>query len=132
MAWQATHNSAGLTINGIIHLGPTGATVFYWIISALGAGFALAAFMLAGWRIARPQSLEVGTYALLLPYGRFLTRTAHIAYSDIQDIAEIGVTGERFLYVSAKGLRYTIVASLFPDNAHYVAVRDYLISHAPH
>src|SRR5438132_6347408 len=82
MADKATHNTVGLIINGIITLGPNGATTFYWVISALGAGFVLLALLLTVRRIASPQVLEVGTDALLLPHGRFQRQMSRIAYSD--------------------------------------------------
>jgi hypothetical protein len=131
MAYKAAHNTVGLIINGIITLGPTGATVFYWIIAALGAGFVLLALLLTARRIASPQVLEVGADALLLPHGRLQRQTSRIAYSDIQSVSEVKVSGQTFLYVIAGGLRYTITASLFPDTGSYVAVRDFLVSHAP-
>jgi hypothetical protein len=46
-------------------------------------------------------------------------------------VSEVKVSGQTFLYVIAGGLRYTITASLFPDTGSYVAVRDFLVSHAP-
>jgi len=131
MAYKATQNNVGLTINGIITLGPTGATAFYWVISALGAGFVLMAVLLTVRRIASPQELELGTDALFLPHGGFQRQISRIAYADIQSVAEVRVSGETFLYVTATGLRYTIIASLFPDAETYAAVRDFLVSHAP-
>jgi hypothetical protein len=131
MSYKATHNTVGLIINGIITFGPTGATVFYWVIAALGAGFVLMSLLLAVRRIASPRILEVGVDALFLPHGRFQTQISRIAYSDIQSVSEVKVSGQTFLYVIAGGLRYTITASLFPDTASYVAVRDFLVSHGP-
>jgi hypothetical protein len=131
MAYKATNNTLGLTINGIITLGPTGATVFYWVIAAFGAVFVLLAFLLTVRRIASPQVLEVGTDALSLPHGRLQRRTSHIAYADIKSVSEFQVSGQTFLYVTAGGLRYTITASLFPDTESYKVVRDFLASHAP-
>ncbi len=130
MAYKAAHNTVGLIINGIITLGPTGATVFYWVIAGLGAGFVLLALLLTARRISSPQVLEVGTDALSLPHGRFQRQTSRIAYADIQSVSEVEVSGQRFLYVTAGGLRYTITASLFPDTDSYTAIRDFLISHA--
>lgn len=46
MAHKATNNSVGLILNGVITIGATGATVFYWVISALGAGFVALALLL--------------------------------------------------------------------------------------
>lgn len=131
MAYKATHNTVGLIINGIITLGPTGATVFYWVISTLGAGFVLMAILLTLRRIASPQTLELGTDALFLPHGRFQRQISRIAYADIQSVSEFQVSGQTFLYVTASGLRYTITASLFPDMETYSSVREFLVSHAP-
>lgn len=131
MAYKATHNNVGLSINGIITLGPTGSTVFYWVISALGAGFVLMAILLTVRRIASPQALELGTDALFLPHGRFQRQISRIAYADIQSVSEVRVSGQTFLYVTASGLRYTIAASLFPDMETYSGVREFLVSHAP-
>jgi hypothetical protein len=129
MAYKAAHNTVGLTINGVVTLEPAGATVFYWIISALAAGFVFLALVEMARRIANPRILEMGTDALLLPYGRFQKQTSRIAYSEIQSVSEVQFSGQKFLYVTAGGLRYTITASLFPDGESYVAVRDFLVSH---
>ena len=131
MAYKAAHNTVGVIINGIITLGPTGATAFYWIISSLGAGFVLMAILLTVRRIASPQVLELGTDALFLPHGFFQRQTSRIAYADIQNVSEVQVSGQTFLYVTAGGRRYTITASLFPDLETYSDVRAFLTSYAP-
>jgi hypothetical protein len=131
MGYKAAHNSVGLTINGIITLGPPGATVFYWVIAATAGCFVLLALMLAARRLADPRILEVGTDSLLLPFGWFRTRTSRIPYSEIQSVSEVVISGQRYFYVTAGGLRYTINASLFPDDDSYFAVRDFLSSHVP-
>jgi hypothetical protein len=128
MGYKAAHNSVGVIINGIITLGPFGATVFYWIIAALGAGFVVVGLLLTVRRIANPQILEMGTDALLLPHGRFQRLKLRIAYSEIQGASEVEVSGQKFLYVFAGGARFTVTASLFADDESYVAVRDFLIS----
>jgi hypothetical protein len=130
MGYMAAHNTAGLVVNGIITLGPTGATAFYWVISASSAGFVLMALLLTARRMASPQVLELGPEALLLPHGFFQMRTSRIAYAEIQTLSEGRVSGQAFLYVTAGGLRYTITASLFPDGETYAEVRDFLGSHS--
>ena len=126
MAYKATHNAGGLIIDGIITLGRTGATAFYWVIAALAAGFVLFALVLAVRRIAFPRILEVGADALSLPHGPWQRHITRIAYPDIQDLSEVEISGQRFLYVTVGGRRYTITASLFPDAHSYTAVRDFL------
>ncbi|MCW1923830.1 hypothetical protein OKA05_14780 [Luteolibacter arcticus] len=130
MGYKAAHNTAGLTINRIITLGPTGATAFYWVISALGAGFVLAAIVAIARRIARPKVLELGTEALLLPHGILQRQTSRIAYADIVNVSEVQVSGQTFLYVTVGGLRYTITASLLPDKETYSDIRAFLDSQA--
>jgi hypothetical protein len=129
MAYKATQNNVGLIINGIITLGASGATAFYWVITALCGMFVLAALVLTLRRIVNPQVLELETDALLLPHGFLQTRTSRIPYTDIQELSEDQVSGQTFLYLTAYGRRFTISASLFSDTATYVAVRDFLLSH---
>ncbi len=128
MAYLAISNDKGLNINGIFTIGPTGASVFYWIIAALGAGFVVACFMLAIIRIANPTVIELCQNELLLPTGRFHKQVTRIAYSDIQGISEVCVSGQTFLYVTASGIRYTVVASLFSSKNNYNAVKEFLLS----
>ena len=130
MAYKARHNTRGLVLNGIITLEPAGATVFYWVMALLAAGFVLIAFLMTVNRLSSPRYLEVGTDALLLPHGRFQRQISRIAYADIQSVSEGQVSGQRFLYIHAGGLRYTLTASLLPDNDTYNAVKDLLISRA--
>ena len=58
MGHKAAHNTAGVIINGIITLGPEGATRFYWVICALGLAFVFVSVLLTARRIASPRVLE--------------------------------------------------------------------------
>jgi hypothetical protein len=127
-AYKAATNDAGLILNGIITLEPAEATVFFWVIAALGAGLVLLALLLTTRRITSPHVLEIGTDAMLLPHGLFQMHTSRIPYSDIQGISEVELYGQRFLRITAAGQRYTITSSLLPDADSYVAVRDSLRS----
>lgn len=129
MALEAMDNKTGLIINGVIKLDTVGATIFYWVISALAAGFVLLGFLLMGLRILRHQILELGTESLLLPSGFMQRKLSTITYEDIEKVSEVEVSGQRFLYVNAKGIRYTITASLFPDKKIYEEVKNFLVSH---
>lgn len=128
MAYRAIHNTVGLSIDGIITLGPAGATGFYWVVAAGGAGFVLLALLLTFRRIASPQVFELGTDALLLPHGFMQRQLTRIAYSDIEGLSEVQVSHHTFLYVSVAGRRFTIIAAAFPDKESYLGVRDFLLS----
>lgn len=128
MAREALNNNAGIIINGVISLGTNGATIFYWVMSALGAGFVILGLLLIGRRIASHQVLELGTESLILPYGFMQRKTSIIAYADIEKVSEVEVSGQKFLYVHAKGLKYTVNASLFPNKETYAEVKSFLAS----
>ncbi len=128
MGYKAAHNSAGVIINGLVTLGPAGATVFYWIVAATAGLFVLAAIAITLRRILSPKVLELTTDSLLLPYGFLQKKTSRIAYADIQRVEEIQISGQTFLYVTAGGLRFTITASLLPDKDSYTAISNFLRS----
>jgi len=128
MACKAANNRIGATFGNMFRLGPQGATIFYWIISAFSAAFVIWSLLLVMRRLFNPKVLEVGTDALLLPHGRFQRQTSRIAYSDIQQITEAKISGQRFLHVIVGGRKYMITASLFPDNDSYTTLKDFLIS----
>jgi hypothetical protein len=132
MAHEAIHNGVGLIINGIFRLGPEAATMFYWCIAALGGMFVLMALLLTVRRIANPQVLVFETDAFLLPHGFLQTHISRISYTDIQDVSEVQVSRQTFLYITAYGRRFTITASLLPDTSSYVAIKDFLLSNARH
>ncbi len=45
MGHEAMHNTRGLIINGIIHLGPAGATNFYWLMALASGAFVVIAVL---------------------------------------------------------------------------------------
>lgn len=128
LAHEASQNTAGLILNGVIELGPVGATRFYWVLAALCAGFVAAAAAALVLRVVRPQVLELGTDAMNVPGGFFQRRLSRVAYADIQDVSEVKISGQTILYVVAGGRRVAVAASLFADRASYAAVREFLDS----
>jgi len=132
MAHKAMHNSAGLIINGIITLGPTGAIVFYWVIAAACGVFVLGSLIFTIRRVVSPKVLELGTDALILPHGFLQTKVARVPYSEIQSLSEAKVSGQTFLYITAGVRRFTITASLLGESEIYLAVKSFLASRAPH
>ena len=128
MAHKAITNTVGLTINGVITLGPSGANVFYWTISGLGGGFVLAGVLLAIVRIVNPATLELSSTELLIPYGWFMKKHSRVVLADIDRVAEVEASGQRFLYVFAVGMKHTITASLMPSKSSYAEVKAILSS----
>jgi hypothetical protein len=113
----AARNHRGLIINGIIRLGPQGATVFYWSLFGASAAFVLMSLFLVYHRLRYRQRLVLGPSTITVPASRWSRRTEEIAYADIRDLVTTEVSGQRFLQVVHPGGKYTIVASMLPSRA---------------
>lgn len=129
---EANTNTRGMTIDGVIALGPQGATNFLWTMCAASGAFVLMAVLLTLRRVFCPKILELGPHALVLPHGFFQARTARIPYAEIHDLAETRVNRQVFLHVISGGRKYAITAALFSEAGDYAFVKDFLVSVATH
>lgn len=123
---KAARNDRGLIVAGLLEFGPEGATVFYWVLAACGAGFVVLAAVLAYHRLAYRQRVALGPDGLIVPASRWSGGETEIAYRDIRGLSTARVAGQRFLYVDHPGGRYTMTASLLPSRAVFDEIRDVL------
>lgn len=123
---KAANNDRGVIINRIIELGPDGATAFYWGLAALSAGFVTIAAFLAYHRVTFHQRLAFGPAAMTVPASRWSREEKEIAYRDIASLSEATISGQRFLYVTHTGGKYTITASMLPSKAAFGEVCELL------
>jgi hypothetical protein len=121
-AWfcvKALHNDRGLILNGIIRLSPANATIFYWVMSGLGAGFVVAAVLLVGVRLMNPQRIMLTDDSLTLPRSRWSSQEQHILLREIGGVQLTEVYGQRFAYILHPGGKATIAASMLPNDADF-------------
>lgn len=88
MAEQANTNDRGLIINGLIHLGPDGADIFYAVMALLSAGMSAGAAY-AIYKYSRYASFEVvlGAKSMKIPVPAFrATGDGKIRYRDIRAV----------------------------------------------
>jgi hypothetical protein len=123
---KAANNDRGLIINGIVELGPEGATVFYWVLTAASMGFVAAAVLIAYHRLTYRQRLAFGRSALIVPAWRWSRQEKEIAYQDIRELSTATISGQRFLNITHRGGKFTITASLLPSKAAFEEVRELL------
>lgn len=124
---KALGNQVGLTINGILQLGPKGATVFYWILCVLSLGFVAAAAFLSFHRLTRQQRLAFTADAIFLPSSRWSSDEIAIPYHEIVKLATAEISGQRFLYLYRNdNTKFTITASLLPTKVAFDEVRTLL------
>ena len=126
LGFKAANNERGVTINHLIELGPDGATAFFWSLTACSCGFVAIAVHLAYHRIAFRQRLAFGPASLTVPVSRWSHVEKEIAYSDIKELTERTISGQRFLYVTHPGGKYTITAAMLPSRAVFDEVCELL------
>ena len=112
-------NDRGLIINGLIHLSPSGAKVFYWVLALASFAFVLAAAFIAYVRLTTTQRIAVTADGMLFPAGRWTARECHVPFDSITALKHIEVHGQVFLYVYADGLRYTVVKDMLPAKGDF-------------
>ena len=119
---KAATNVQGLVIDGIIELGVTGATVFFWILCALSVGFVIAAILLFYQRIRFPQRIVFGESSLEVPVKRGTHDRVEIAYRSIGEMSVAQMHGQKWLEVTHAGGTFTIMASLLKSDAVFEEV----------
>ncbi|MDR0780348.1 MAG: hypothetical protein LBF16_06595 [Pseudomonadales bacterium] len=122
----ATNNDRGLIINGSLELGQSAATTFYWILSALSAGFVILSAFLAYHRLTFQQRLVFSATALSAPASRWSRKKQTIAYRDITALSQAKVSGQTFLYLTHTGGKYTLAAAMLPSKTAFTEVCELL------
>lgn len=107
---MASANTRGLILNGIIDLGPAGASTFYWALTALSVLFVLA----AGWAIFTTlvhgvPDVVLTDDAISFPIGFPTKRSFRLPYSDITGLSRSEVNGQRFLTLHTATKKHHIV-----------------------
>ena len=124
---KALRNEQGLVINGIIQLGPTGATIFYWTLCILSFGFVVAAGLCALHRIITNQRLAFTSDAILLPFSRWSSKEIAIPYDEIVKLSSVEISGQRILYLYRNNnTKFTIAASMLPSRESFDEVCVFL------
>lgn len=123
---KAANNNRGVIINGLIELGPDGATNFYWALAAVSAGFIVLAGFLAYHRVTFRQRLIFGQAAMTVPVSRWSREEKEIPYREVLALSEATISGQRFLYVTHLGGKYTVTASMLPSKAAFAEVCELL------
>lgn len=115
LLWRkAATNQRGLIINGLIELGPDGATTFYGVFAALGAAI-FVMFALMAWHNLTAPPLVLSTDSITIP--ALFKGPAAIPYASISDLAMINWSREVVLQIVHADGKTNIVASMLPKGA---------------
>lgn len=115
MSWMAMGNDRGLVLNGLIHLGPSGATIFYWCIAAVGAAFVAIALPAMFVGLFTSHQVTLTSTDVSARKSAFSRKPTVVKLSDIRDLSLQAVQGDRFLNIYHTNGRLTIIKSHLPD-----------------
>src|SRR5688500_3435530 len=91
---KADSNDRGLIINGIIELGVEGATITYWVLTALSIGFVVMSGALMVIRVGGSQVVALTGDSLISPKSRWSKEEVSVEYRDIQQLSTSEVSGQ--------------------------------------
>lgn len=117
MGHIASDNARGLVINGIIHLGPEGATILMWSIAAMGAVFVAFSVPLMVVGLVSKRRLTLSATELSVPKYGFSRSYTVLRLADIRHMSTHAVNRQRFLRLVHAHGKLTITASLLPSLA---------------
>ena len=106
---KASTNTKGLILNGIIEFSPSGASTFYWVLTALSILFVLA----AGWMIVTTlvhgvPDVVLTIEAISFPVGFPIKRPFRLPYAEITGLSQSEVSGQRILTLHTAAKKHHI------------------------
>jgi hypothetical protein len=130
MLHEASGNTRGLIINGIIRLSPGEATIFYYVVAAIGLAFVPLSLFALYIALTRKTVVVLGPSAITAPGGiRKQERT--ITYGDIKSIQHRMVHRQEFVTITPRtGKTISIAATLLPSKDAFTQVRTELTARA--
>ena len=127
LAQMAMTNDRGLSIDYIINLDTTGATIFDWACAgfcAVGCLISIAA--MANTRFS-PKELKIDENEIIIPYGFFQSNTRRIGYGEITGLSETTVSRQTLLYLHTPSGKVAILESHLPSKDDYEDVKQFLV-----
>ena len=119
LGWKALGNDSGVILNGVLTLSENGASIFYWILTALSLGFVVLAVIFIVQNVLSPQVVQITKGFVSIPLGFLKKKIKQIEFSDVTDFYETEVQGQRFFYLYTPQKKYYLNRVLMPSNEAY-------------
>lgn len=116
--WQTLTNERGLVIEGLIHLGPSGARGFYGGLTALSLGFVVTACVVMIVYSGRTLEVVLDDAGLTTPGPVWrLAASRSVRFADVTQVREQKVSGQHFITLIAPAQKVWIAKGHLPDGA---------------
>lgn len=112
----ALTNDRGLILNGIIELETGSATIFYWVLTALCAGFVFVGLVATVRSLGAPHEVVLDRIAISAPKGVTGKIVVTVPYARITDLKVSQVKSQKFLAVHHADGKLTITRSMLPTH----------------
>lgn len=131
MGHEAMVNDRGLIINGVIHLEPGGATVFYWCIAAVCAAFVAVGIPASIVGLLSSHRVTLTATEISAPRFGFSRKPTVVKLSDVEHVHLQVVQKHRFLTIHHSGGKLSITESFLPSRAVFEELCAAIVSRAP-
>lgn len=117
MVYTALTNEQGLIINRVIHLGPMGATIFFWTIESIIAFGAIVCALALIKGFNKTLQVVLTETEISAPKSSLNSKVVTIPYNEIVDLNTQNVNGQMFLNIHHVNGKLTISHSMLPNKA---------------
>lgn len=128
LAYKAASNDRGLIINGLIELGPTGATVFYTVLAGFSALFVVAAAAGTIHGLLRAPVLTLADDHIVVPGTLFRPSPRRIDFAAVMSASLQSVNGQRFLTIESAQGKVSVARSMLDSEHTFEHVVDVVTS----
>ena len=119
MGYEAESNYSGLSINGIIEFGETGARVFFWSMSIFMALIAILGFIGIAEKIKGNSRIAFTNEGVILPSAPWKAKENYFTFNSVLELNMKQMNKINFLYVKTTKKTYVIAENRFSDSEEF-------------
>jgi len=125
LACKASLNDRGVILSGLIELSPFQATLFYWLLATLSAGFVVLGGIMALELLFIQRRLTLSDRSLIIPATLF-TEAKTLFYSDILSLSPQSIGNQRLLTIVHRQGKFHVQDSMLPQPRDFDEICDVL------
>jgi len=128
MGYTAITNDQGLILNGVIRMGPMGASIFFWVLTLIMVfGLAAATLGLIKGRNSEKQIVLTDT-TISAPKSALNDQVVTVSYDDILNLTTQNVNGQHFVNIHHPGGKLVIPHAMLPNKATFDELVEILVN----
>lgn len=130
--YLAVTNVEGVVINGLIHLGPFGATIFYWILATASLAFVGAGAWMAYDNLLNKRRIAITANSLLMPAGRWSSEECELPFESITGLKLASISNQQSFSIYIGEKYYVVNKMLLPCQEDFDEIMSLVDSKTNH